>query len=86
MSNVYDIDQYLMANRRERVKRAKRADSKERKEGDTGSEAPLSRVEGQNQEALKSQNPNLSDLSKGLPAGWQVIFLSFYTRRQVRLY
>eukprot|EP00250_Pteridium_aquilinum_P007390 c17117_g1_i1 orf=968-4012(-) len=56
---------------RERVKRAKKSDSQERNEGDTRSEAPLSTVGGQNLEAVKSQKPNLSDLSKGLPAGWQ---------------
>ncbi|MCO5614981.1 hypothetical protein L7F22_069268 [Adiantum nelumboides] len=55
---------------RERVKRARKADSKEGKEGTTDSVA-LSMVEGQNADALKLKKPNLADLSKGLPAGWQ---------------
>ncbi|KAI5056830.1 hypothetical protein GOP47_0028648 [Adiantum capillus-veneris] len=56
---------------RERVKRARKADSKEGKEGTPDSVASLSMVEGQNIGPLKSKTPNLTDLSKGLPAGWQ---------------
>ncbi|KAH7372476.1 hypothetical protein KP509_17G006200 [Ceratopteris richardii] len=56
---------------RERVKRARKADSKEPKEAAESSTAALSTTVTDNVEAPKSQKPNMTELSKGLPAGWE---------------